>query len=112
MSYDEPFFHIPVKEDFKVNMSSNCSDGEWEVDGWGYGLSVSTGIYAKAEAKIRFLGRTWQTEARAEAGVRLKKIPVLNLQKLEAQRFWRHQPYTRKPLPTITLQGHIMAVYS
>lgn len=73
MSYDEPFFHIPVKEDFKVNMSSNCSDGEWEVDGWGYGLSVSTGIYAKAEAKIRFLGRTWQTEARAEAGVRFEE---------------------------------------
>ena len=73
VSYDEPFFHIPVKEDFKVNMSSNCSDGEWEVDGWGYGLSVSTGIYAKAEAKIRFLGRTWQTEARAEAGVRFEE---------------------------------------
>ena len=73
VSYDEPFFHIPVKEDFKVNMSSNCSDGEWETDGWGYGLSVSTGIYAKAEAKIRFLGRTWQTEARAEAGVRFEE---------------------------------------
>ena len=73
VSYDEPFFHIPVKEDFKVNMSSNCSDGEWEIDGWGYGLSVSTGIYAKAEAKIRFLGRTWQTEARAEAGVRFEE---------------------------------------
>ena len=73
VSYDEPFFHIPVKEDFKVNMSSNCSDGEWEVDGWGYGLSVSTGIYAKAEAKIRFLGRTWQTEARVEAGVRFEE---------------------------------------
>lgn len=73
VSYDEPFFHIPVKEDFKVNMSSNCSDGEWEIDGWGYGLSVSTGIYAKAEAKIRFLGRTWQTEARVEAGVRFEE---------------------------------------
>lgn len=73
VSYDEPFFHIPVKEDFKVNMLSNCSDGEWEVDGWGYGLSVSTGIYAKAEAKIRFLGRTWQAEARVEAGVRFEE---------------------------------------
>ena len=111
VSYDEPFFHIPVKEDFKVNMSSNCSDGEWEVDGWGYGLSL---LEYMRKLKPRFV--SWDVPGKLKRGLRLvcvlKKIPVLNLQKLEAQRFWRHQPYTRKPLPTITLREHIMAVYS
>ncbi len=76
--YDGPFGQIPIAPDFHVRSSTSVIDGDVEGDGWGYGLTAAIGVYAKADAKVRFLGRTWKTEARAEAGVRIQENISVN----------------------------------
>ena len=76
--YDGPFGQIPIAPDFHVSYSSRVDEGDVEADGWGYGLTAALGAYAKADAKVRFLGRTWKTEARAELGVRIQENISVN----------------------------------
>ena len=76
--YDGPFGQIPIAPDFHVSYSSRVNEGDVEADGWGYGLTAALGAYAKADAKVRFLGRTWKTEARAELGVRIQENISVN----------------------------------
>lgn len=76
--YDGPFGQIPIAPDFHVSYSSKVDEGDVEADGWGYGLTAALGAYAKADAKVRFLGRTWKTEARAELGVRIQENISVN----------------------------------
>lgn len=76
--YDGPFGQMPIAPDFHVRSSTSVIDGDVEGDGWGYGLTAAIGVYAKADAKVRFLGRTWKTEARAEAGVRIQENISVN----------------------------------
>jgi hypothetical protein len=76
--YDGPFGQIPIAPDFHVSYSSRVNEGDVEADGWGYGLTAALGAYAKADAKVRLLGRTWKTEARAELGVRIQENISVN----------------------------------
>lgn len=83
MSYDEPVAHVPQKEDFFSKSTFQYVSDEFEAQGWAHDFSVSTGVYAKVGTKIGFLRRTFETELRFEAGVRLQENIVVALNDMQ-----------------------------
>ena len=83
MSYDEPVAHVPQKEDFFSKSSFQYISDEFEAQGWAHDFSFSTGVYAKVGTKIGFLRRTFETELRFEAGVKLQENIVVALNDMQ-----------------------------
>ena len=83
MSYDEPVAHVPQKEDFFSKSSFQYISDEFEAQGWAHDFSFSTGVYAKVGTKIGFLRRTFETELRLEAGVKLQENIVVALNDMQ-----------------------------
>lgn len=83
MSYDEPVAHVPQKEDFFSKSSFQYISDKFEAQGWAHDFSFSTGVYAKVGTKIGFLRRTFETELRFEAGVKLQENIVVALNDMQ-----------------------------
>lgn len=83
MSYDEPVAHVPHQEDFFSRSTFQYASDNYEADGWAHDFSVSTGIYAKVGTKINFVRRTFDTELRLEAGLKLEENIAVALNEMQ-----------------------------
>lgn len=77
--YEAPVYHVPNERDFVSHSSTKKLNDKFSVEGWAGGATFSTGLFAKADAKVPVLKRTWEVGARIEIGGKFEETVPINI---------------------------------